>query len=219
MSDFSSGIMINETFKELAKKYSEENTYLIKLDDAWLCRLSENDFCEMVAESYSEAVLNLSNHIPLMHIINAEDHGFELSILHNKKVCFHFQVNYDVENEFAFAIGEELYGDEYMDLIFDTEVQENINNEVLRRHCEIEETIESFFSEINQDSIMQFKLFGFDNDICNKVKNILTVNNYKKDKCGHQMIDELLSVLMLSKFSFVSFDYVNPNEGIFEIVG
>lgn len=218
MSDFSSGILMNESFKELAKQYSEENTYLIKLDDGWLCRLSENDFCEMVAENYSEAVLNLSVQIPLLHIISAEDHGFELCILFHKKVVFHFQVNYGAENEFAFHIGTELYGDEYMDVVLDSKVQAHINNEVLRRYPEVEETIASYFSEINQEGIEQFKLFGFDNEICNKIQNLLTVNNYNKDKRGHQMINELLSVLKLSRFSFVSYNYVNPDEGIFEIL-
>ena len=48
MSDFSSAIMFNTSHKEIALKHTEDGVYLVKLNDTWLCRLSENDFCGMM---------------------------------------------------------------------------------------------------------------------------------------------------------------------------
>lgn len=218
MSDFSSGILIRPAHKEIALKYLEDDTYLIKLNDAWLCRLSGNDFCDMTEENYSEAVLNLSAHIPLMHIMSAEDHGFELGILHNKKLVFHFRVDYGVESEFASYIGSELYGNDYLKVMCDQEVIKRIQSEVQKHYHVIEERVESFFSGIGEDEVKQFGLFGFHQDDCTKIQNILTLSNYEKDEMGYQMIKELLAVLGLEEFSFVSYNYVNPDEGIFDVL-
>jgi hypothetical protein len=38
MSDFSSGIMIQAIYKEIAKQYMEEDTYLIKFCFASICQ-------------------------------------------------------------------------------------------------------------------------------------------------------------------------------------
>jgi len=58
--------------------------------------------------------------------VNAEDHGVELGILHHKKLAFNFGVDYGVESEFAFQIGQELYGDEFMLKLHDAEVIKHI---------------------------------------------------------------------------------------------
>ena len=104
-----------------------------------------------------------------MHIVNAEDHGFELGILHHKKLIFNFGVDYGVESEFAFQIG-------------------------------------------------QFRLFGFQQDVCDRIQHILTYQNHQKDKIGHQMIQDLYAAIRLEEFYFVSHSYVSENGEAFTIV-
>ncbi|GLC83286.1 hypothetical protein [Lacrimispora brassicae] len=219
MSEFSSGIMIQTCHKENVLKYMEKNTYLIQLNDLWLCRLSESDLCNHISEAdYSEAVLNLSEHIPLMHIVNAEDHGFELGILHRKKLAFTFGINYGVESEFVFQLGQQLYGEEYMDRLFDDEVMKNIERETQKHSAEVEERIQSFFSGIGAEQIKQFQLFGFQQDVCERIQHILTYPNYQKDKLGYRMIRELYAAIGIDEFCFVSHYYISKNEENFIIV-
>ena len=219
MSEFSSGIMIRICHKDIALKYMEDNTYLIQLNDFWLCRLSENDFSNHLSErNYSEAVLNLSEHIPLMHIVNAEDHGFGLGILHHKNLVFNFGVDYGVEAEFAFQIGQELYGDEYMFKLHDAEVIKHIQRETKNRFAEVEEKIKSFFSEIDAEQIGHFSLFSFQQEVCDRIQHILTYQNHQIDKIGHQMIQELYAAIRLEEFCFVSHSYVSENREVFKIV-
>jgi len=219
MSEFSAGIMLNVAHQEIAKAYLEDNTYLIRLNDTWLCRLSDNDdYCQK-EEDYSQAVLDMSVQIPLLHIMNAEDHGFWLAILHNKKIVFQFDVPYNIESEFAFSIGQELYGDEFFDLMFEEETQEKVQNEVQRRRHEADEFVESFFSRISEDGIAQFELFGFDKPTCVEIAKILTLSNYKKDGMGRQMMQEFSAALRLSEFCWVSHHYVSLGDQDFDIVG
>lgn len=220
MSDFSAGILMHEKHREIAKVHLEKHTHLIELNDMWFCRLSENDFCEMAVESYSEAVLAMSEQIPLLHVISAEDHEFELGILHHKKIVFHVRMPYDVVGNFAFDIVTELYGDECMEIIMnpDCAVQEKIKNEIQRRHHEVEEMVQSLFLEITEEGIEQFSQFGFDSDACAKIKDILTAENYQRDDMGYQMMKELFAVLKLSEFSFVSHKYVDLKNDIYNIV-
>jgi hypothetical protein len=189
MSAFSSGIIINSSNRDIALKFKEANTYLVKLNDSWLCRLSENNFCKMTVESYTEAVLDMSEHIPLLHLQNAEDHGFEMSILHDRELIFKFNIEYAIEDIFLFNIGKELYGDDYIDVMQESDVQERIQKEMQNRYHEIE-----------------------------KIKTALTIPNYKSDGIGFQMIRDLFDALEIENFSFISYHYVSQDEDIFDIV-
>jgi len=219
MSEFSSGIMIQSCHKNTALKFMEEGTELIQLNDSWLCMLSESDYCNDIAETnYTEEVLNLSEHIPLLNIVNAEDHEFMLGILYHKKLVFNFGIEYDVESEFVFQTGLELYGEEYIEKLFDEEVTEHVKRETEKRFVEVEGRVQSFFSNISPEQIGQFRLFGFQQDVCDKIQHILTCRNYHKDKSGHQMTRELLAALKLEEFQFISYDYVSNNREFYTIV-
>lgn len=209
MSEFSSGIMIQTCHKDIALNYMGNKTYLIQLNDYWLCRLSEND------DDYSEKVLNLSEHIPLLHVINAEDHCFILHILYHKKNYFSFSILYYFETEFAFDLVEKLYGYTYIDQMRtdDHDALDNkIDEEIEKHRDEIKEEIQSFFSEINAEQINKFRLFGFSQNVCEKLLQILTYQNYQKDGSGHKMIYEFLAAIRLENFVFISYNYVTSSK-------
>lgn len=212
MSEFSSGIMLRACHKDIALKYMEDNSCLIQLNDFWLCRLSENG-----SINYSEEVLNLSEHIPLLYISNAEDYGFLLEILHHKKESFIFSIPYGFELVYAFKLGEQLYGDSYTEQMNNDDVEKNIEIEMKKRATEIEAEFQSFFSNINTEQVNKFRLFGFEEDTCEKIQHILTCQNYKKDFFGNQMIGELLDTIKLREFHFISYSYVTnyPEDHIF----
>ena len=218
MSDFSCGIMMGNNHKDVAVNYLEPDTVLIRLSNEWLCRLSESDSREMVVENYSQAVLDMSVKIPLLHIRHHEDHGFELGILHNKKIAFYFYVEYAIESNFSFNVGTELYGDDFAILMTKPDVKERVNSEVRSRYHEVDEKIERCFASINDINIKQFKLFGFDDEWCAKARNLLTASNYKKDGTFTCQINDLLAMLGLENFSFVSHRYVCLGDDNFEVV-
>lgn len=218
MSDFSSGILISEKHRETARLHMEDNTYLIKLNDAWLCRLSKNDCCRMAVENYSDAVLDMSASIPLLHIINAEDYEFKLCILHKKQVIFHFHVDYMIWEEIVFQVVHQRYGGDFGAAVRDDKFREAIDQEKHRQRHKFDETINNFFSGITEDTVSQFILLGFDRATCEKIQDILTIDSYKKDNVGRQMVEELLSVLGLLEFTLISHKHVNQNEGFFDIV-
>jgi hypothetical protein len=95
MSDFSAAIIIRAEHEAIALEYLDDD-FLIRLNKNWLCRLSANDEINMMDISkYSKTVLNLSEQIPLMHVVHPEDHGFEMCILHKRNMICHFGVSYE----------------------------------------------------------------------------------------------------------------------------
>ena len=220
MSDFSCGILIGNNHKDLAVNYMEPDTFLIKLNDEWLCRLSENDSKEIVLENYSQAVLDMSAQIPLLHIQHSEDYGFDMGVLHNGELVFRFGIEYAIESSFAFEVGDKLYEDVDYVLVMDKpEVVERVKREVSARCHEIDEKISRSFASVNDNNIKQFNLFGFDDERCSKIRNLLTEANYKKDDgLGFQMIQDLLAIIGLENFYFVSHRYACLGDNDFEIV-
>lgn len=98
MSDFSGAVMLRAEHKDTALEYMEDNVFLIQLNDNWICRLSENDDSSMMnIAKYSKAVLDLSEEIPLMHVMHPEDHCFGLCILHKSELMCRFGVSYEMD--------------------------------------------------------------------------------------------------------------------------
>jgi hypothetical protein len=104
MSNFSAGIMLKAEHEAVALEYMEDNVFLIRLNSNWLCRLSANDESSMMnIAKYSKAVLDLSERIPLMHVVHPEDHCFGLCILHESELVCRFGVSYEFDE---FDMGE-----------------------------------------------------------------------------------------------------------------
>jgi len=102
--------------------------------------------------------------------------------------------------------------------LHDAEVIKHIQRETENRFAEVEEKIQSFFSEIDAEQIGHFNLFGFQQEVCDRIQHILTYQNHQKDKIGHQMIQELYAAISLEEFCFVSHSYVSENREVFKIV-
>ena len=110
MSDFSAAIMFKAEHEKLALEYMEDDVFLIRLNDSWICRLSENDQnCATLNGNYSNAVLDLSRRIPLMHVMNAEDHCLELNILHGGESVCCFAIVDDFDDEYGCSPSMEYY--------------------------------------------------------------------------------------------------------------
>lgn len=100
MSDFTYGNLIRSENKELAKQYLAPDAYLINLNSKWVCMLSEDDkyFTEISDKTFSDNILELSTHIPILFFAHPEDHGFGYAILKDKKKISTLYVNYESDS-------------------------------------------------------------------------------------------------------------------------
>jgi len=202
MSDFSTGFFSTNENKEKIYPYLIENELLIQYNDAWVGKLSATDW----EEQPQPQNLALSNEVPLLYVMHAEDHGFSMEILHEEKVKFHFDVSYEVGVKLYTEIGIELYGSNWwLDVNKRGERHKQIR-EAWVKQLEQQNVLDDFFSHINLESLSAFHLFGISEESILEINEILTIKNCAQD--SHEMVHALLDCIGLKQFSFVGYDYV-----------
>jgi len=60
----------------------------IQYNEKWIGKLSPDD----MNDDYQPQTIGLSNEIPLLHIIHAEDHGLYIRVLHEGVIKFAFDL-------------------------------------------------------------------------------------------------------------------------------
>jgi len=101
MSDFSAGFFFLSKNKDKIYPYMNQGEVLIQYNETWVGKLSSSD----LSTNYQPQDITLSNEVPMLHIIHAEDHGFFLRILHECAVVFEFDISYEVGTELYTEIG------------------------------------------------------------------------------------------------------------------
>ena len=183
MSDFSAAIMLRAEHEAIALEHMEDNVFLIRLNANWLCRLSANDEISIMnIEKYSKAVLDLSDRIPLMHVIHPEDHCFALCILYKREVVCRFGVSYEFEMD-------EIDWDEFPEL-----------------------PGAMGFGRFVKGEFENFKLFGFDDSDCAKMFATFTEVDMSDFRNKFESVRQLFSILGINEFSFVSHYYASSDK-------
>ena len=214
MSDFSAGIFTVNKNKEKVYPYLTKDEVFIEYNEAWVGKLSSMD----MDTDYEPQTLALSKEVPLLHIINAEDHGFLMRILHEGVVKFHFETSYDIQERLFNEVAHELYGDDCWDIMLSSigtsDDKMKRANEVTEKRFKdeniLETTIETVFADVNKGGLKTFEIFGFDEEIMQNIKHTLTIENYTENI--PQMVYNLLDCLGLKQFSFVSHRYVSHGD-------
>jgi len=200
MSEFSAGIFTLSKYKDELYPFLTEEDLLIRYNEMWLGKLSPMD----MSAGIQSQTIGLSKEIPLLHIINAEDHGFFIQILYDGEVKFRFDVPYDIGSDIFMEIGNELYGDEKW---FLDEDKVKTASDAMKNQPEIQNTIDGLFANISEESISAFELFGFGKETLQSIQNILTTANFKQN--SQEMVYDLLDYLGLGEFSFVAHSYIS----------
>lgn len=212
MSDFSAGIFALSNDVDKIYPFLIKDEVLIQYNDMWVGKLAPTD----MKDKYPPQTLALSKEIPLLHIMHAEDHGFFVQVLHEGVVKFNFDIPYNIgHDQFFYEIGEELFGDEWEDWLdghacfSDESKAENIKliNEKVAQKLKKERIPESFFDNINKESLQAFKLFGCSEEILENIQHILSPEYFEQHFID--MVYSFLNALGLTKFSYVSYDYMN----------
>jgi len=217
MSEFSSGTVVKLQNKDKVLANLTEQEYLIDLQNSWLCKVSVHD----MNDNYMEINRNLSNEVPLLHIIHAEDHGFYCCIYYQQKPLFTLAISYELEGNFDMQIGNELYGDDYAERAYikrEKEIFQKVSEEKKRRSHELEAQKKNIFTEIDKDRINQFTLFDIGEEDIQKLQKIITMETYEKDGWGRQLVNEFLDALNLNEFEWISFHYVCKDPEHFNII-
>lgn len=209
MSDFSAGFFTVNENKEKIYPYLTKNEFLIQYNEAWVGKLSPADM--ETDYQHQPQTIELSKEVPLLHVVNAEDHGFYMRILHEGEIGFSFEVSYDIRENVFEEVSYELYGDDRWDIMLTDGDKMKEANEATEKRIQdeniIETTVATYFANINDDNLKIFEIFGFDEETIRNIKNILTVENCIDN--SHKMVDNLLDCLGLKQFSFVSYKYVS----------
>jgi len=212
VSDFSAGVFILSKHKYRVYPFLKDDEFFIQYNEHWVGKLSPTD----TNEDFQVQTLALSKEAPLLHIINAEDHGFCVQILHEEKIIFKFEIPYNIEADYAHEIGTELFGEDWF-LDFDKaqERYQQANEEAAKRLAE-KNIPAKYFDDINDEKLQAFHVFGFDEKTLKKVQQILTVENFTQD--SYEMVHAFLYSIYLTKFSFVSHSYISHGDDRFTLL-
>jgi len=213
MSDFSVGYFTRNENKEKVYPYLTEDELFIQYNDEWIGKLSALDW-----EKPQPQTVALSKEMPLLYVMNAEDHGFSMKILHDEEVKFDLDISYDIRERIFDEVAHELYGEDCWEIMMSSigtsDNKMEMANQVTEKRIKDENILETAmkitFANINDDSLKIFEIFGFDEEIIQNLKQILTIKNGIEN--SHQMIYNLLDCLGLKQFSFVSYEYVSGGE-------
>ena len=214
MSDFSAGIFTVNKNREKVYPYLTKDEVFIQYNEAWIGKLSSMD----METDYQPQTLALSKEVPLLHIIDAEDHGFLMRILHEGEIKFHFETSYYIQEQLFSEVAHELYGDDCWDIMVSS-IGSNDDkmkkaNEITKKRFKdeniLEKTIATVFDDVNKGGLKIFEVFGFNEEIMQNIKHTLTIENYTENI--PQMVYNLLDCLGLKQFSFVSYSYVSRGD-------
>ena len=212
MSDFTYANLISSSNKETAKAFLEADAYLLDFSDKWSCLLTRNDTAVNIADKkgFSETILSLSEKIPVLYFLHAEDHGLGFLILHNRNIVSSFEIDWGHYADLSRIIAEEMYGDEGFDKwMKDFDKFEDL---ALERR---QEYISKLFFEIHPEN---FSLFGFPSDDIAKINETLNPKSVSTESDITVMINALIAILGLEEFTFVSWDYVKKQEKAYPII-
>lgn len=199
MSDFSAGYFTVSKYKDQVYPYLLAGEKFVAYNPQWVGKFSPQD---MDDEPHPQTIL-LSRAVPLLHVIHAEDHGFNLRVYHQGKVQFAFDIPHMAGEELLFELGQEKYGDEFfLDEGVMTALQAEVDGILAQQgvpHC--------FFEGITREGLECFKLFDLPDDTLDKMMEILTVARYTAG--SHQLVYDLLDTIGLTEFDFISYDYID----------
>jgi len=212
MSDFSAGLFALSENKGEVYPFLVEGELLIQYNEQWVGKLSAMD----TDHDFQPQTIALSKEVPLLYIMNAEDYGFLMQILHDGVIKFNLNIPYNAEADLAHEIGNELFGEEWF--LDEGNVQEYYRqaNEEAAKRLEAQGVPGSYFAGINSESLEVFQLFGFNEEILQKIRKILTAENFTQG--SHEMVSTLLDNLGLTDFSFVAHNYVSYGDDRFTIL-
>jgi len=208
MSDFSAGVFTLSKNKDKVYPFLTEGELFIQYNEKWVGKLSPLD----MNDDFQPQTIALSKTTPLLHIINAEDHGFCIRILHNGDITFKFEVPFNAEGELAHEIGEEMFGEEwFLDFEKAEERYKKVNEEAAKR-LSTQGVPDIYFANIDEENLKAFQIFGFDEKVLQKVQQVLTVESFVKDR--YEMVYALLDSIGFTQFSYVAHNYerILPNE-------
>lgn len=225
MSDFSAACLVQSKYREAAEKHLDKGSYLIRLNEEWLCLLSERDLAgDIHTFSFTELQIELSQLIPVMLFRDAEDHGADFNILYGGKIVSSFSLEYGFEENRKYMIMEDLFGfDDYM------HATEEEREEMLRKadlvysekRGEYEMELEAEFHAIYPEN---FKLFGFNKEKLDRISALLTIENYqtlkKREDCiiEHIMIRKFKEILGIGELEWTAWGYVDRNRELYEVL-
>jgi len=225
MYDYTAGIFVRSKDEEMTKQFLDKGDFLIKFNDAWLGKLSTADL-SMSHDEYTKSTWDLSEYIPLLHIVSLEGHGFTIRILHDRKVKFTFNTPFALEEMMFLVVGFDFYGDEYMEYVMkrfttgikNAKIDEKVNKEAKKR-MQKPDFSQKVFAELDRETLKEFKLFGFSEDICRKLSNILSVGNFQRKGYKPELIIlEFLACLELDNLNFVEHNYVLKEKFSFDVI-
>ena len=204
MSDFSAGLFTLSQYKEEVYPFLLEDELLIQYNEKWIGKLSSGD----LSTDYPPKTMELIKKLPFLHIMNGEDHNFFMRVLHEGEVKCQFDLPYDIEGHLYGRIAYEIYGENCWDIIMNSlDKSEHVVKETTK-YMKENKILETVFSKACSNLDMKiFSLFNINDEMLDKIKLILTPDNYIQDR--HSMIYDFLDCLGLDGFSFVSLDYLS----------
>ena len=198
MSSFIYANLILSKDVEIAKEYHEPNTYLIKINDRWVCRIAETDYNGLSGE-FSDTVFSMSEHIPVLFFSNSDNIGLGFSILQNRKIISSFYIDHEFDADLSLKIAYEMYGNEKgLDYWL-----EDMSKFIKLAAEQRDERLQKNFSNINVEN---FKLFCCTDEDIHELKNCLTPKNY--DESCISMIKKFVKVMKLKEMEYKSWNYV-----------
>lgn len=219
MSEFTSGILFRHAFKESACCCLEERTCLIEFDENWLCRLSDYDSEYLGANKYSESLLKMSETVPMLLFVFAEDYSSGFEILHNREVHGSVFLDWGLYGSWLHNTFGKLYGEEYfLDHLTPEEVEERLKkvNEIVQK--DYEAYLNAKRTEFSSFNWSDFKDLDFDDKTVNSIKEIFNADLYPdniKDyspKIEFEMIEKFKEAVGLTYFEWISKDYADHHD-------
>jgi len=202
MSDFSAGVFALSKNKDKVYPFLTKKDLFIQYNDQWVGKLSDTDY----EERFQPQTIALSKEVPLLYIMNAEDHGFSMKILHDGNTTFQFELPYYAEAELAHELGYELFGEEWLFEPDKLEQRSKQANEEAAKILKEQGAPAIYFASINEENLKAFHVFDFSHDTLQEICEILTVENFVQG--SHKMVFALLNCIGLTDFSFVAHSYV-----------
>jgi len=217
MSDFSIGFFTINKHKEKIYPHLTEDDLLIQYNEKWVGKLSAMDWKKQPQLQN----LALSKEMPLLYVVNAEDHDFIMNILYEEEIKFHFHISYEVGMDLYTEIGAKMYGNYWwLDEDLDESTRDERDKQIRKewaKQMEQQGLLDRYFSNASLESLKAFKLFDISEENILKLNEILTIKNCAKG--SHSMVYDLLDCLGLEGFAFVSFDYASDgNDDRFTIL-
>lgn len=211
MSDFSVGFFTRDAYKEKVYPHLTEYDLLIQYNESWIGKLSDADWQQQPQLQN----LTLSKEVPLMYVMNAEDHGFSMKIFHEEEVKFTLDISYDIYDKVFNEVAHELYGEDCWEVMMSSigtdDNKMDAANERTEKRLKDENILETettkALANINNESLKIFGIFGFEGEVLQNLKQILTVENGVED--SRKMVGDLLDCLGLAPLEFVSYDYLS----------